>query len=147
MTSKPDKRDFGMAMAMLFEAFAVKPEDASVVRIRVYEDGLKDVPLPLLQAAVRKAIATRTFFPKVAELRADAEACRHELIAAHPWQACVDCEDHPKWQAITGRSGETRLTRCGCWLRHQLKLAQLGVTTQPLALPAAREMSRVGEIE
>lgn len=145
MTSKPDKRDFGMAMAMLFEAFAVKPEDAGVVRIRVYEDGLKEVPLPLLQAAVRKAIATRTFFPKVAELRMDAEACRRELVEAHPFGPCEQCQHG--WVATIDRAGVARVTRCACWKMHQQQLADLGVGQKPLALPAAREMVPVGEIE
>lgn len=145
MTNKQDKREFGMAMAALFEAYATKPEDAGPVRIRVYEEGLKDIPVTILNAAVRKAISTRQFFPKVAELRADAEACRKELIAAHTFMACAQC-DETGWDT-TLIDGVSRVSRCMCWKAHQQKLSELGVTAKPLALPAAREMTAVGDIE
>ena len=142
--SKQDKRDFGMAMAVLFEAYAVKPADAGPVRIRAYEEGLKDVPQALINAGVRRAIETRAFFPKVAELRHDAEACRKDLMAAHVFTACEQCNG-TGWDS-TLIDGVARVSRCQCWLAHQQKLADLGVTNKPLALPAeSSEMSRVGE--
>lgn len=128
-----DTRDFAMALAALVEAFGVK--DFSPVRVRTYEDGLKDVPIPLLNAAVRKAIATRTFMPKVSEIRQDAEACRGELIAQHKFSACESCNE-TGWATVLV-DGIERVKRCECFQAHQAKLASLGVTNQPLALPPA----------
>lgn len=131
-----DTSDFAMALAALVESFAVK--DFTPIRVRAYEDGLKDVPIPLVNAAVRKAIQTRTFFPKVSELRLDAEICRKELISAYPYVGCVACEDRKGWVPIEV-DGVTRMTRCTCFTVHQDKLARLGVGQTHIALPAARE--------
>jgi hypothetical protein len=126
-------RDRAMAIAMLVEAFAVK--DMTPARVLAYENGLKDVPVPLLNAAVRKAIETRTFFPKVAELRTDAENCRRALLLANAYSPCAQC-DESGWESVIV-DGVSRMRRCGCWRRHRLKLAQLGVSPEPLALPPA----------
>lgn len=136
------ERDFAMALAMLAEAFGEK--HLTPVRIEAYHRALKDIPLPLLNAAVRRAITARTWFPKVAELRTDAEACRRELIAAHPYQGCVECEDSRGFRAVlrtkTGELTETlTVERCPCHKRHQELMAGFGVTAAPLALPAAEE--------
>jgi hypothetical protein len=130
-------RDRALAIAMLVESFGVKGADFTPVRVRAYEDGLKDIAVPLLNAAVRRAIQTRTFFPKVAELRQDAEACRRELLAANVYQPCAQCNE-TSWEKITV-DGVVRVTRCGCWKRHQERLAGLGVGVEPLALPPARD--------
>ena len=126
-------RDRAMALAALVEAFGVK--DFTAVRTRAYEDALKDIPIPLLNAAVRKAITERTFFPKVSEVRADAEACRQQLISAHPFAACDSCNG-TGWTPVLV-ADVNRYTRCMCWKAHQEKLAGLGVGSQPLALPPA----------
>lgn len=138
-----DLRDRAMALAALVEAFAVK--DMTPVRVRAYEDGLKDVPVPLLNAAVRLAIETRAFFPKVAELKRDAETCRQQLVAAHPYAGCIDCEDSKGWIDVQMADG-VRAKRCPCFQRHQAKLASLGVTSTPLALPEPeREFRQIAE--
>jgi hypothetical protein len=126
-----DVRDRAMAIAMLVEAFGVK--DFTPARVRAYEDGLNTIPIPLLNAAVRRAIQTRTFLPKVAELRTDAEACRRELLASNQYEPCAQC-DETGWERVTV-DGIHRVQRCGCWKRHQQKLAQIGVTSEPIALP------------
>jgi hypothetical protein len=135
-------RDRAMAIAMLVEAFGVK--DFTPARTLAYSDGLKDVPVPLLNAAVRRSIETRSWFPKVAELREDAEAARKAIVAAHPWFPCASCENHSGWVELTA-DGITRLTRCGCVRAHRAKLDGLGVTKEPLSLPPARDFSQVGE--
>lgn len=144
-----DTRDRAMALATLVEAFNVK--DMAPVRVRTYEQGLHDVPVPLLNAAVRRAIATRTFFPKVAELRADAEACRAELLASHPYQPCEAC-DFTGW--VEEPDGTVvRSRRCVCWTSHRARLGELGVlkaVEQRPALPAGMfdaRMARVGPDE
>jgi len=130
-----EARDRAMAIAALVEAFGVR--DFTPVRTRAYDDGLKDVPVPLLNAAVRKAIATRQFFPKVAELRHDAEACRRDLLAANRFQPCLGCNE-TGWVDVLV-DGVTRVTRCDCWKHYQRRLESLGVTREPLALAPGRE--------
>lgn len=139
------ERDFAMALAMLAEGFGEK--HLTPVRIEAYHAGLKDVSIPLLNAAVRKAIQTRQFFPKVSEIRADAETCRRELIAANPYLGCASCEDALGWTEITDDKGVKRMHRCPCSRRYITKLAGLGVTAEPLALPVGREadLTQVGE--
>jgi hypothetical protein len=138
-----DTRDRAMAIAMLVEAFNVKPADMTPARVLAYENALRDVPIPLLNAAVRKAIETRTFFPKVAELRNDAETCRRQLMAANQYSPCAQC-DESGWEPVE-IDGVRRLRRCGCWRRYQARLASLGVTDQPLALPPAREREFIND--
>lgn len=132
-----------MAIAALVEAFGVKLEAMTPVRTRAYDEGLRDIPAPLLNAAVRKAIATRQFFPKVAELRQDAESVRRELLAANQHDACDDC-NYTGWAEVT-IEGVRRVERCFCWRKWQQRLSTLGVTPEALALPPAREVSQVGE--
>lgn len=128
-----------MAIAMLTEAFRVR--DVTPVMVKVYDQALQKVPVPLLEPMARRAIETRQFFPRPAELLLDAEAVRKELIAAHAYDGCAQCEMSVGWLA----SGDKAVTRCPCFARHQAKLAGLGVGPQ-LALPAAEpEVSRVGE--
>jgi hypothetical protein len=139
-----------MAIATLVEAFGVK--DISPVRVKVYEKSLSKVPVSLLEPMVSRAIETRVakckdWLPAVADLLADAEACRRELVAANPYDGCCECEDGPKgWRKLTV-NGYEYMQRCPCWVRYQEKLEHLGVRDQPLALPPAepRELTRVGE--
>lgn len=136
------ERDFAMALAVLAEAFGEKL--LTPVRIDTYHKALRDIPLPLFQAAVQRAIHTRTFFPKVSELRADAEFCRHGLIQANPYAGCAECESSIGWRP---RLDQPRsVERCPCFARHQDKLALLGVGPEPLALPAARDWTDPQEV-
>lgn len=135
------ERDFAMALAMLAEAFGEK--HLTPVRIEAYHRSLSDVPLPLLNAAVRRAITARTWFPKVAELRADAEACRRELIQAHPYEGCCECEDSRGWRAVHYGT-HIAVEQCPCRRRHQELMASFGATSTPLALPEASRQE-VGE--
>lgn len=136
-----ETRDLAMALAALVEAFGVK--EVSPVRVRTYEQGLKDIPIPLLNAAVRKAINERTFFPKVAEIRSDAEACRKELVEAHPFTACDSCNG-TGWTAVLVDS-VNRYARCSCYRAYQQKLADLGVSGKAIAVPERRQLSEVNE--
>lgn len=139
-----------MAIATLVEAYRVKPEDMTAVRIRIYSQALEKVPTALLEPMTQKTISTRTprwgDLPSPAELLADAETCRRELQAAHAWTPCAMCEHQPGWVEVD-HAGIKRLTRCGCVRAHRAKLEGLGVTSEPLALPPARDrdVSAVGE--
>jgi hypothetical protein len=130
-------RDFAMALAVLAEAF--KEKALTPARIEMYYRGLNDIPISLLSAAVQHANRTRKWFPKVSEIREDCEAVRKALIAAHPYDpsGCESCAG-TGWEPIVV-AGVQRVTRCGCWRVYIAKLTQIGVTPQPLALPAGRD--------
>lgn len=124
-------RDFAMALAMLAEAYGEK--GLTPVRIEAYHQGLSDVALPVLNAAVRRAIRTRKWFPKVEELRKDCEACRVELRKALPFSACESCCNG--WAEVLV-DGVKRAKRCECWIAHQAQVARLNANATVLALPA-----------
>lgn len=141
------ERDFAMALAMLAEAFGEK--GLTPVRIEAYHRGLQDVPIPLINAAVSKLIREygvdpfRPKFPVVAVIRGAAEACRKELLARHPYEACEACHHigTVKVNAIELGSGHQvpKYERCSCYARWQQQVEGMGASLQPLALPPARE--------
>lgn len=137
------ERDRGMAIAMLAEAFAVR--ELTPARIKIYDHALTGVPVPVLNPMVERAIRTRTFFPKVAELLEDAEAVRLELIRALGEYGCAECDMQKGWRTVTHADG-AKVERCPCFHRHQQKLAALGVGREPLALPAARDWTSAQEM-
>ena len=138
-----DVRDRAMALATLVEAFGVKGEDMKPVRVRAYEDALKDIPIALLNAAVRRSIATRQWFPKVSELRDDAEACRRDLLTTNHYEPCATCNE-TGWQETTVE-GVKRVMRCFCWKAYQQRLADMGVTTQPIASATRKQLVAAGD--
>jgi hypothetical protein len=101
-----------------------------------YYRTLEDVPAALLGAAVDRALKSPSaWMPKPGELRAAAEDARLALRAAHPHEGCIECEDSRGWRTVTYPDG-AKVERCPCWRRHQERLAALGISGQPLALPA-----------
>ena len=113
-----------------------------VPTFRAYHRALQDVPLSLLEAALETAQRTprepyEPAFPPARRLRALAEQARHALIAAHPYEGCCECEDQRGWRTVTHADGAI-VERCPGFRRHQEKLAQLGLGSMPLALPAAQ---------
>lgn len=131
------ERDFAMAMAMLAEAFGEK--GLTPVRIEAYHRGMEGVSLPLLNAAVRHAIQTRQWFPKVAELRADAEVCRRQLIDAHPYERCAAC-GRAGWVRVESAGQVPKYRQCRCYEHWQARLGEAGVTAAPIkALPPGRD--------
>lgn len=135
------ERDRGMAIAMLAEAFAVR--DLTPARIRIYEQALQKVPVPVLNPMVQRAVQTRQFFPRVAELLEDAEACRKEMLGQLAFAVCPMNENcSPLGFTEREIDGVKRMVRCACWQRHQDQIQALGVGHEPLALPAPeREMA------
>lgn len=123
------ERDRGMAIALLAEAFNLK--DLSAAKIRIYDQALQKVPQACLEPMVQRAIATRTFFPKVAELLADAEYARVQLLGTLRYEACEQC-DGTGWVSIE----EHFVRRCWCWIAHLQKVKALNVGHEPLALTA-----------
>ena len=105
------ERDRGVAIAMLAEAFSVK--DLTPAKIRIYEKALQEVPVQVLEPMVERAVKTRQFFPRVAELLEDAKAVRAELMKALGDYGCAMCEDSKGWVAVTHADG-VRLERQPC---------------------------------
>lgn len=133
-----DAQQFGMALALLVKYYDMKDDFMDSHRVRIYEHGLAKVPGPLVMAAAMRATETRKWFPKVSELLFDAEACRRELLAEHPYLGCAECEDQLGWRTVLHPDG-AKVERCRCRERWLSKLTEMGVTPQPLALPAAAE--------
>lgn len=115
--------------------------DMDAPTFRAYHRSLEEIPLALLEAAVVKAMQRPSpFMPKPGELRALAEERRKELIAAHPYERCAECnhtgivrlERADPWAGKPPKYG-----KCKCWERYQTRLGLLGIGTEPLALPEA----------
>lgn len=106
-----------------------------------YYRALEDVPLGMLQTAAERASREdRQFMPKPGELRAMAERRRQELIAAHPYERCADCNFVGIVRTGTKADGRTPIYgKCQCWASYLKRLDALGISNEPLALPAATE--------
>lgn len=105
---------------------------------KLYHRSVENIPMPLFVSAIDTAGQTRTKFPSAAQVREIAEAQRQLLIKANPYDGCCECEDRKGWREIE-IDGVKRMERCPCSRRYIAKLAGLGVTTEPLALPPGRE--------
>lgn len=107
----------------------------SELDVQVYEDRTAHIPLSVLSRAVTRWIDTQDWFPTVAELLETCEAIRVEIRGAMAFIPCANCSA----QGWTEREidGVKRMVRCDCWQRHQVKVAELGVGSVPLALPPA----------
>ena len=113
---------------------------------RLYHRAVEKIPLALYAAAIQAATETRTKMPSAAQLRELAEAQRQQILAAHPYTGCIECEDQRGWRTVTHPDG-ARVERCPCFRRHQDRLATLGVGPAPLALPApVRDWTAVEEV-
>jgi hypothetical protein len=110
---------------------------------RAYHRALDDVPLPLLEAAVNQAMRVNSaFMPKPGELRAMAEVRRRELMAAHPYERCADCNHTGTVRLLSAdweRGLPPKYGKCKCWHTYQKRLEALGISHEPLALPAGVE--------
>jgi hypothetical protein len=129
-------REAAMAIAMLAEGFGVK--DLSEATIKIYSKALQKIPAPLLSPMVEHCLETRKGYrklPEIAELRADAEWARRDIMARNPWTPCCDCEDSPGFVPVLVE-GVPRVAKCPCRVRYAERLAQLGVGPS-LALPPA----------
>lgn len=108
----------------------------------VYYAGLRDTPEPILRATV-EAMATnpdgRKWFPTLPEMKAAVRDEQRRVLAAHPYEGCIDCQDSRGLIEVTGDDGIKRAQPCPCKARWRTKLVELGVgTSERIALPAAR---------
>lgn len=144
------ERNRGMAIAMLAEAFGVKLENLKPARIRIYDQALQKVPTNVLPLMTERVIATRRprwgDLPPVSELLEDAETVRLEMLKTLGDYGCDLCASQKGWRTVTRSLGDLSLTatltveRCDCWHRFQQRRAELGVGSESLALPEAREV-------
>ena len=96
------------------------------------------IAVGLLAAAVERAAKSATFMPRPGELRTYAEQARQSLAQSLKFAPCESCVGG--WLS----SGEVKLgnvtaRRCVCYRAYQQKLADLGVGSQPVSLPAGRD--------
>lgn len=124
-------RRFEMAFITLMTQFG-RTLDEDLTEVRAAWSVLHDIPLPLLDLAMQRAVRTRRFFPRIAELREDAEKSRQEVIAAEPWRPCADCRELNGFVEITDTEGVQRLKICDCRARYQQRMSGLGVPLRPL---------------
>jgi hypothetical protein len=116
-------------------------QELDTAQWRLLHESLDDLGPRLLALAVNRAAKTRKWFPKDAEFREDAEACRLELRASLQFEPCANCSKDGWAQREV--EGVMRAVRCECWKAHQARIEALGVGSAPLALPAARESELV----
>lgn len=132
---------FGKLMAALS---MMKARDVLIgFQVEVYEDATVDVPLPVLTKAV--ATLTRTpgaWRPDPGDLVGLCEQVRLELRGTLAFASCEACSADGWVEREI--NGVKRMTRCECWKAHQQRIAALGGTSEPLALPPARERASVG---
>lgn len=105
---------------------------------RVFFETLRDIPPTLLrQAVVLMARQQRQFPFRPGDIRAAAESCRQQLLAADPWRPCSDCRELKGFVEITDTQGVHRMQKCGCIAAYNERLAIAGVPVRPLQLEAA----------
>ena len=103
---------------------------------RAYHRLLKDVPAPLLVAGVDAFLETGPrFMPTAPELQVAAEKARRALLAAHPYDGCVECEGQRGFRTVIAEGGQPVVSPCPCKARHQQKLARLGLDKPAAVLP------------
>lgn len=100
---------------------------------RLFYRAVEKVPIALYQSAIGRAAEGRSKMPSAAQLRELAEGERQALIAANPYDGCLECEHQRGWRPTL--ADPRRVERCPCFERHQQRLHALGVGSQPLALP------------
>lgn len=106
----------------------------------VFFEALRDVPPQLLrQAVVAMAKQQRRFPFRPGDIRAAAETCRQQLLAADPWQPCSDCRELRGFVEITDAEGVQRMKPCDCRAAHSARLEAAGIPLRPLQLEAAEE--------
>lgn len=106
----------------------------------VFFESLRDIPPVLLrQAVVAMARMQRTYPFRPGDIRAAAESCRQQLLAADPWRPCSDCRELKGFVEITDQHGVQRMQKCGCIAAYNRRLLEAGIPLRPLQIEAAAE--------
>lgn len=124
---------FAMCLVNLFTAFGKELDRPTGL---LYWRALHDVPVPLLEAAVGKAVREHVYGnpPRPALLRQFAETCRVEIRQRFAWTSCGRCSA----QGWIEREidGVTRAVRCDCFEQHARTLREIGADGPALTAPA-----------
>jgi hypothetical protein len=102
---------------------------------KAYHRVLRDVPAHLAASALDALTQEGLrFFPTAIEIQGAAERVRRALLAAHPYEGCVEC-DHQRGYRTIAVNGQKTVGPCPCKARHRAKLERLGVADPIAALP------------
>lgn len=111
-----------------------------------YYQALEDVPVGVLQLSVQTLMREPlAFFPKAGEFRAMAEKQRRVLLAAYPYDGCVECEGQRGFRTVLGTEGQKTVEACPCKARHRQHLERLGLAAPLVALPNEAGVGDVAE--
>lgn len=104
---------------------------------RAYHRVLEDVPAALLEAALvtESRKPELRFLPTAPQLLGACELARRRILALHPWSACSECEDSPRFRPVLVE-GKAYVQKCPCVDRHRQRLAFMGVGDPICALPS-----------
>lgn len=111
--------------------------------VQVYEEATAHIDLAILSRAVSRLLTTTEWFPTVHELLEACEAIRVELRGDLKFEPCAECAESPGFRPV----GQLAVERCPCWHIHQARVKQLGLPEEPLALPAAKDFTQIGDDE
>lgn len=127
------------ALAVLVEAYRVT--DLSEATILTYSRALEKIPPVLLRPMVDRCLETRKYFPRIMELREDAEAVRQAYFQKNPYVSCGGCCGGWLIQEQETDDGFKYgyATRCACHGAYLAKVNALGLGHEPLALAAGDE--------
>lgn len=113
---------------------------------RAYAKQLEKVPVALADAALTDLSDTGLrFMPTAPEIKHAAERKRRQLLAAHPYSGCAECDGHVGFRHILGGEGQPRVEKCPCKARWQDQLERIGARDPLAVLPgeAASEGEQV----
>ena len=100
---------------------------------RAFHRVLADTPVAFVLAGVEQLIDTGLkFMPNASELLTAAEYARRRLLAAHPYEGCIECEGQRGFRTVHIEGGQSTVQVCPCKARHRARLEQMGLGT-PLA--------------
>lgn len=95
---------------------------------RAYHKHLKDVPMALADAALTDlSDGGLRFMPTAPEIKQAAERKRRQLLAANPYEGCVECEGQRGFRTVLIEGGQKTVEPCPCRHRHMVRLERLGI--------------------
>lgn len=127
---------FSTALAPLVAVLWKRKEDFGAIEARIYMRTLKQVPAPILEAAIDKSLATDTWFPEPAKLlgyAADAMDDERKAVCQKWLADCNECYG-TRWVDLV-IDGVVYEKRCGCFTRTMRAIAEIGEPLRRKELP------------
>jgi hypothetical protein len=107
--------------------------DLDVPTFKAYHKQLEKVAVQLVDGALTDLSESGLrFMPTAFEIKNAAEKKRRQLLAAHPYDGCADCDGHLGFRHIIGGNGQPVVEKCPCKARWQQRLAGMGAL-EPIA--------------